>query len=272
VVRDILAEIETSRAQVRAILANAEGFDAVRGRQLEANLRDVMERFIERYSVRLFGPQEAAFAAGQALAAEPLVTAGVTFAVPQVNRRALEVARTFQASLISQETEAAVRRISTELRLAVLRGDALTETLPRVAGALTTAGPFATLATRAEAITRTELGRIQSIATQAGLEEAKTLVPELQKQWQHSGNVGPWRRQGHVDAHDQVRNVDAPFRVREEAGKPFETLMYPRDPAASPSQTVQCGCLSTPYLPEWKESIEAARREQAEFLRRRRAA
>jgi hypothetical protein len=272
-VRAILAQLEQARRQVLVEIAAMPGdtFNAFRARELEARIRDVMARFVQRYQTTVAQPQALLYEAGQQLAGQPLVEAGVTYGVPQIPRRPLEVAQSFQALLISNATDETINAISTQLRLGLLRGQSVPEIAQGVAGQLTSAGPFGSLAARAEAITRTELGRIQAIAAQSGLEESQRLVPDLRKQWQHSGNTGRWRRIGHVDADGQVRDVNDAFRVRPAPGLPYEDLMYPRDPAASPKNTINCGCLSLPFREAWRDAIANARTENADFLRRRAA-
>jgi hypothetical protein len=274
VVLTMLQDLEAARVQVLGEIAAAapDGFQAYRLRELERRIQDVMARFVERYQGTLRTPQEVLFEAGQALAGRPLLESGITFAIPQVGRRQFEAARAFQALLITNATAETIGRISADLRLGILRGESVPEVLQRVGGRLQDPGPFGSLATRAEAITRTELGRIQAIATQAGLEEAQRLVPDLRKEWRHSGNTGPYRRLGHVEADGQVREVGEAFRVRPALGTPYEALMFPRDPSASPASTIFCGCQSVPFREEWREAIQAARREDEAFVRRRQEA
>lgn len=272
-VADVLAELNRTRRHVLAELLGVEtgSFAATRLGALEARLRDAMDQFVARYGQAVAGPQAQLFELGQNLAARPVVESGVTFGVPQIPRRALEVAQSFQALLIRGLADEAIGQISQELRLGLLRGESVFEVAQKVAGSLSSGSTFGTIAARAEAITRTELGRIHAIAAQASLEETRRLVPDLQKIWQHSGNTGPYRRLGHVEAHDQVREVSATYRVRPAPGKPFEDMLYPRDPGASPSNTISCGCLSVPHRAAWADALAAARAEQDEFLRRRAA-
>jgi hypothetical protein len=42
-----------------------------------------------------------------------------------------------------------------------------------------------------------------------------------------------------------IRNVDEPFDVG------GEKLMYPRDPAGSPGNTINCSCYTVPYMASW---------------------
>lgn len=253
-------ELERVRVQVLGEIAAAapDSYQEFRLRQLEQRLRVVMDDFVTRYGSAVAPIQADAFAAGQNLAAQPLVEAGVAFHVPQVSRRQLEVLQGFQAALITGVAADTIQAITTELRLGTVRGESVPEILGRVTGRLTDPGPFGSLATRAEAITRTEIGRVQAIATQRGLEETRQIVPDLRKQWEHSGNMGPYRRLGHVEAHGQIRHVDEPYRVRPAPGKPYEDLLFPRDAAGSPENVVFCGCLSIPWREEWAALESAA--------------
>jgi hypothetical protein len=259
-VRDMLAELDRTRRQILGELANVQpgSYNAYRLADLDRRLQDAMAQFAARYGAVVAGPQDDMFLLGQNLAAQPAVEAGLTYGVPQVSRRQLEVAKNFQALLIGGLASDAVNQISQDLRIGILRGESAFEVAQRIAGSLSEGSTFGTIATRAEAITRTELGRIQAIATQAGLEETKRLVPDMQKAWMHSGNTGPYRRLGHVQAHGQVRDVDATFRISPGPGKPYEDMMFPRDPAAGPGNTVFCGCLSIPHRAAWVNDLRQA--------------
>lgn len=253
-VKAALDELDAVRRRVLGELAGAEGFPAVRMEQLAGRVEDVMGEFASRYDVAIRPFQATAAGLGRQLAVAPVIEAGLTFGVPEIPRRLVEAARGFQADLISGLTDEGTRKITQAIRLGAIEGKSVWEVMQEVAGSLTRPGPFASIAARAEAITRTELGRLQAIAGQASLEETKRLVPDLQKQWQHSGN--PRGRVAHMlndpaGANGQVRNVDELFEVKPALGKPAEGLLYPRDPRGSAANTVNCGCLSLPYKAEW---------------------
>jgi len=253
-VRAILADLEATRRQVLAELVTAQGLGAVRLQALDQRLQDVMASFVEHYGQTVAPAQGAAWDAGVALGARPLIEAGVLFHVPQISRRLLEVMQGYQAALITGESARTVADISTALRAGLLRGDSMFETAQQVAGSLDGPGPFGSLAVRAEAITRTELGRLQAAATQASLTAAAEHVPDLQKEWRHSDVVGKWVRLGHLEAHGQVQDVDAPFSVAPGPGYAAEDLMYPRDPAGSARNTVNCRCVNLPFVAAWAEA------------------
>ena len=259
-VREMLADLDRARLGILAELAQLDPatYASFRLAQTEAGLADVMGRFVQQYGTAIDPSQRAMWEAGRALAAGPLVQSGLMLHIPLPSRRLLEAARAYQASLITGLAGDAVTEISQALRAGVLRGANLYEVTQAVAGSLTGPSTFGTIATRAETITRTELGRIQSIANQATLDEAKPYVPDLQKQWSHSGNTGKWRREGHVEAEGQIRETDEAYRVRPRLDRPYEALRYPRDPAGTPASIINCGCLSLPYRAAWAEVLRSA--------------
>ena len=106
-------------------------------------------------------------------------------------------------------------------------------------------GHFPTAFHRAEAVYRTEIGRLSSMANQAALGQVAMLVPGMQKRW--SALVDHRSRPAHAAAHGQVVGWDKPFTV---AG---EEMMYPRDPRASAWNTINCRCASLPWSDEWAQ-------------------
>ena len=255
IVRDVLVELDRLRRVVLAEIAAVapETFDEYRLKQLEAMLQRAMVNFVNHYQTILTPAQLEAYELGAALASRPLQAAGLNVMTPQLSRRQIEALQGFQARLITNLTEDVIGEITTELRIGLLRGEGLPTIMARIAGRLTDAGPFASLALRAEAITRTEIGRIQAMATQASLEQTEKLVPDLMKSWNHSRNKGPDARKGHIEADGQRVYIKDAFSVRPGPGYPYEKMMFPRDPSATPRSTIQCGCVVTPWRAKWEE-------------------
>jgi F like protein len=257
-VRAMLADLETARRDVIREILGAGNATPGELDALKTRIDDVMQRFADRYQVTLSPFQADVAQLGSTLVAEPLILGGAALFTPQISRRQLEVARNFQALLISNLADDATNQISQDLALAILRGSSVFEAAQIVAGSLTDAATFGTIASRAEAITRTELGRIQSVATQGSLRDLQAQVPDLQKQWLHSGAIGRYVRTGHLAANGQVRDVAEPFDVAETRGGVEEAMLYPRDPSASPQNTINCRCTSVPYRAAWAAELGAA--------------
>jgi hypothetical protein len=100
---------------------------------------------------------------------------------------------------------------------------------------------------RAVTIMRTEIGRTTQEATQERLTSVSRGIQGVEKAW--ASLLSPTRsRWGHIEAHGQQVPVDRPFLVRPTQDKPFERLMYPKDPSGSPGNTINCFCKSIPKL------------------------
>lgn len=98
---------------------------------------------------------------------------------------------------------------------------------------------------QADRIARTELLRTQSLAQEKRFEQIVVLDPELKKTWKWSGKPGG--RSGHAEAEmNYTLNpipFNEPFMVAPVAGGRKEALQFPRDPAGSPGNTINCGCV-----------------------------
>ena len=248
-VAQVLAELDQVRRRVLVELAGAEGFEGFRRRELLARIEAVIDDFQARYQTAVAPAQREAVALGRAVILEPTVQAGLPFGAPELPRRLVEAALDFQADLIQGLTEEARHRVSQAIRLGALEGKSPFEVMQAVGRSLRSPGAFASVAARAEAITRTELGRLQSIAAAATLVETKQLVPELLKQWRHSGAID--FRVTHKLADGETREVEDDFEIAPAPGRPRERLRYPRDPRASAANTVNCGCLVLPFKADW---------------------
>ena len=101
------------------------------------------------------------------------------------------------------------------------------------------------------------LGRAYATASQLRATEAQKHVPGLKKQWRRSGKIHSRRKHDLTDG--QIRPVDQPFLLG--TGAVIEgqegggiRIMHPHDPKAPPSETINCGCISLPYMDEWAEA------------------
>ena len=159
--------------------------------------------------------------------------------LPAVDTRQLMAMRPFLTGKMRGVSTALADRINTELGLAMIGTRNTGETTARIAGLLKTGGR-----TRALTIVRTELGRAYSIATQERMSQAAGILPGMRKQWRKSGKLHSCP--AHDAADGQTREVDKPFVVG------GTQLMFPRDPAASASETINCGCQQLPWMESWE--------------------
>ena len=117
---------------------------------------------------------------------------------------------------------------------------------------------FQSISERAEVITKTELGRVFSMASQASMEAAVDSLPELKKMWLHAGHPKV-ARQTHVKLSGQIKPVNEPFLIGS------VIMRYPRDPKGPVSEIIRCGCMHVPYMAEWgteKEFVQSWEKAQ----------
>ena len=97
---------------------------------------------------------------------------------------------------------------------------------------------------RAITIVRTEMGRAFSMASQERMTQAAERLPGLKKQWRRSGKL--YSRTSHDIADGQIVGIEEPFTI---GGR--VKLDYPRDPKGPPGETINCGCISLPFMASW---------------------
>jgi len=97
---------------------------------------------------------------------------------------------------------------------------------------------------RIDTIVHTELGRTLSTATQQRIFRAQQQIPQMGKQWLHSGKAH--FRPNHKAIDRQVVGANESFVLG------GVKLRYPRDPAAPPEETIRCGCIMIPYMKRWE--------------------
>lgn len=186
----------------------------------------------------------------------PLQAAGLQMYAPDVTLPLLQSLGDFTADRITNLSADAIGQISLELRLGGMGAKDPIEVINAIADKLRTAGAghagFGSLVTRGEAITRTELGRIHSMASQRRLEQAAEQFPDLQKEWLHSPNYrNP--RDGHVALHGTRVGAKEQFMVSATIGGVKEPMLHPRDPKASARNVVFCRCDVVPWMARWEE-------------------
>lgn len=240
----VLGTLVTLEAQLKQTLeAQPSSFDAFR---LPEVIRE-LEGHIERWRLRAVGEaeraMELAWTVGPAMVEAPLLAAEIRIGVTLIPESLLTEASRFTADKIQGLGPRALGRIDEQIRRAVLGGQSPHEAMRAVAADLGE-GHLRFVGFRSETVVRTEMGRLHSMAGDRRLQDAARQVAGLKKQWIWSGKS----RQTHADerVNGQVREVDEQYDV---AG---EKLWYPRDPAGSAENTINCGCESVPYKEDWK--------------------
>lgn len=246
--RDARAEtiklLETARAGIRQILAaQPSDYQQWRLPQVQAQIERQLDTFRRGASTGGAATASQAWEAGTQLVEAPLRAAGVEVGFAGIDHRALDAMKLFMTDRIKGLSNATLDQINTDLGLVILGAQSPGEAIGRIAQRL--GDP---VRQRAITIVRTEVGRAFSAAAQARMEEALPTVPGLKKMWRRSGKIHS--RAGHDEIDGQVREIDKPFEVISKDGEVIK-LLFPRDPAGPPGETINCGCESLPFMESW---------------------
>lgn len=240
---------EQTRAQILARLADVPDgtFSARHLRALRQGVDDAIADLVRRYQGDVPGLLERAHELGIDLAEEPLKAAataapGVSFqaAGGLVSRTTLEVLQDYSADLITNLGDEARRKINGILAQSALGTLGPFEAIQAIAGSLPSGSVFRTVGARAEAIYRTEVNRVFSIAAQARMNEMGERLPHMKKRW--LSVVDSRTRATHISASGQVVPFDGMFTVG------GEKAQFPRDPVLSAKESVNCRCHSVPVI------------------------
>lgn len=180
--------------------------------------------------------------AGAALIDAPLAAAGVeiTAQLVALDPRTLNAMREFGAERMKDITAKVAQRINSEIAQAAIGTQTPFQAAQKVSAIVEEGG-----LRRATTVVRDGLGRAYSTAAQQRQEQAKEVLPQMQKQWRRSGKLHS--RHSHDAIDGQIRDVDKPFDL---AGG--VQLMFPRDPQGPIEETINCGCTSLPFMASWK--------------------
>lgn len=244
-----IKRLDVARKQVAAAVGETE-WELYRLPKLKAAVDSAMKDFAAGYAKELTRDQKEFWGFGQEMVDAPISTVGITAVIPAIDTALLVAMQSYSANLVKSLGADAAGKIYNEMAMGLMGQKSPFEVMQAVGTNLTDKGIFSSLAARAETITRQECGRILEAASQERLKAASEVVPGLKKQWQHGVSRVP--RLSHIAAVGQIRDVDEPFMVGGEA------LMYPRDPAGSPGNTINCSCYTVPYMAGWSESERKA--------------
>ncbi|MBP8980841.1 MAG: hypothetical protein KBG09_06315 [Syntrophobacterales bacterium] len=237
--------LEQSRKEVAATVAATE-WQAHNLAQLKTAVERSLQEFARRFGMEIADSQGRFWDMGVEMVDAPLRAAGVMAVIPAIDTQALAAMQNYSAHLINSLGQEAAAKVYNEMALGMIGQKTPFEVMEAVGKNLKDKGTFHSIAARAETITRVETGRALAMASQSRMEEAAKVVPGLKKKWVYGAAHRKMPRFAHMGVDGQVRDVDKPFEVAGVA------LMYPRDPAGPPGQTINCRCYSAPYMEAWE--------------------
>ena len=212
-------------------------------RSIQSSIDELISRFQYQLQTAVYGGFERIAEFGDDIIERPLFELGFNIPIISVDPKFLIIADQYSLDLIMDIGEDLRKAITRHIRFGLsgeqtafqVMGEITKDLGTKTIGMETVKG----VAYQAERIVRTEMHRVQGMASQARLEKASKIVPDLKKQWICSFINS---RQSHKNAHGQVVDYDKPFRVG------GDKLMYPGDPRGSAKETINCGCTQAPYV------------------------
>lgn len=162
-----------------------------------------------------------------------------------VSEQLVRTASEYTASLVTALSNEARAAISREVRLAALGGRSITDLITRIGKSLDDPSTFKTLASRAEAIARTEVSRVYNMSAFDQATELAARLPGTRKVWEHSASSPGFSshqrshsRANHVACAEETSANPIPFDALFDLGS-FQAR-YPHDPLLPASEVVNC--------------------------------
>ncbi len=219
-------------------------WDAYHLRQVLDGIELQMASYAGKSKTALSGLLDGAWSAGKKLVDAPLAETGVHMGAYHLPTSTLETLKDYSNDYLENMFRDGWYQVKGEITLGVVGGKSPQEVAQAI-GKTIDAGRFKNISTRAETITRHEMGTLFSQATQLRMEQASENVPELQKEWRHAGHPRH-ARPSHLAASGQRVPIDEAFNVG------GVSIMFPRAPGAPLREIIHCGCDHVPWHPNWQ--------------------
>lgn len=238
-VRQMVDFLEQYRRDIIGYMSSVpdDAFASFALTEVKRNIEEQTETLRRQLVAMQNGALQTAVTSGIDMVIDPFISAGITGSFFRANVAQINVLMDFSADLITGLTNDTIKLISSEISRVGLGALTPYQAMQQVTDILGIKGGrkiVGGIASRAETIVRTETNRAFSVATQAQMETSLQEFPELQKAWMSTGDFRT--RNAHLSAHGQTVAVNDKFTVG------GEELAYPRDPAASAKNSVNCRC------------------------------
>jgi hypothetical protein len=219
--------------------------------RLQAAIADVVREIGQRTAEELSGHLADSYTLGAEIVDTGLsVAKGLQVTSPVITARTLSVIAPFSAKLIVAITDSTRETIDKAIRRTVALGEAPDKLMQKLTGHIGTEGtPFRTVAQRAEVIARTELSRVQNLASEARVRSIIQEFPEVVltdnglRQQYVSVQRGPWPCKICAPDHGRIFEIN-------DSTKPE----IPRHP--------NCRCMYATYFPGVSTIVEPIVRRQ----------
>ncbi len=269
--RRSVSMLRDALTQINARIITADGWRLENLSNLQRQVKDLIAAFESELTNHVNGYVAQAWELGQRAVDEPLKISGVSLSPARLSRNVIAVLQGYSADLIkriSNETLTAINGTLAQAMLGLQNPLQAQQRITQLIGVSDNLSDLTGISARAESIFRTEVGRVNAIATQARQDQVAQMVPDLMKSWVATGDHRT--RSGHLAAHGQSVRIDQPFSIAAYIGGPKEDMMYPRDPRGSANNIIRCRCRSITWragygelLPKTTAKVDAEKQRRA---------
>lgn len=237
-VKRIADILQKAQKETAALIATTE-WQAFRIPQYQAALDRIFAEVAKEYSDYFRKALSDSYFAGADMIDLPLASIGIKFVAPDIALSTLQILQGYSADLITNLSAQAIQQINGEIIQGILGGKTPFKVMQAIGRNLTSPSVFASIMTRAETITRTEMARVYSLSSQARMESflktdiAKTI--EWNKKWIASGAKKPRKW------HKRLHGVTIPIKQNFQGLK--QPIPYPHAPGLPAFEVINCGCV-----------------------------
>lgn len=244
--------LQRLRERVVVAVAESGALDAATAQAVKRRTAALVDEYEARLREQMSDNQQRMFVRGIKLVDDVVKTGDITTALPYVDEENLRAAQQFSAELITNLAADVRARIAQEINLAVLGQKGSADIIRALGRNLKDPSVFGTIRRRSEIIVRQEVNRVQAQATRARLEQTARQVPDLGREWQHSG-LGHPPRANHLAMDGDVAWGDQLFELRSADGQRVYKIWGPHDPKLPPDETIGCRCLAAPVVGRYRK-------------------
>lgn len=250
--------LKSVRDQIAGQLTGTE-FNEFRIAEQTAQLNAIINEYDAQLRSLANGAVRQSFDLGERSVIEPLQELDLTGVFFRPSEAQVDILAQFSADLVGGVTEDMRRKVNRTIRMSALGGQSSLDAMRQITkdlGIPTRRTARAKgVSYEAERILRTETTRAYNLANFSQQEKVAQDIPDMQKRWMATGDGRT--RQTHLNAHGQTVDVDKPFKIG------GAELMYPGDPTAPPSETINCRCRTISIPPDF-DAVELPVDKQVE--------
>jgi len=247
--RTLLTTLRDYRLRVVDQIASAEGWNAYYLPQIKNSINETIAELDIILKNRMGSQIDNVWNKGMALVDDGFVAMNVMAPSLGMDLSTLTMSQELSGGLITKLSSDLGNDIMTQVQLGVMADKSQTQVIKEIGRILITpgvkqpAGIFGTVATRAEAIARTETMRVLNGGHRARAESLADEFPEMRKYWVATFDSRARSHHIKVDSQTNPMHGGTPILVKKgfTVGK-YKNIAGPHDPKLGPEESVFCRC------------------------------